>query len=155
LDRIPFTPEGYQNLKEELELLKTVERPQTIQAIEVARAHGDLSENAEYDAAKEKQAFIEGRIGELSYKLSNAEVIDPDNITKDRVVFASRVILENVDTGEEVEYQLVGQEESDVNLGRVSVTSPLGKAILGKEPGDEVVFEAPAGKRIFELVEII
>ncbi len=155
MDRIPFTPEGYQNLKEELQLLKTVERPQTIQAIEVARAHGDLSENAEYDAAKEKQAFIEGRIGELSYKLSNAEVIDPDNITKDRVVFASRVILENVDTGEEVEYQLVGQEESDVNLGRVSVTSPLGKAILGKVPGDEIVFEAPAGKRIFELVEIV
>ena len=155
MDRIPFTPEGYQNLKKELELLKTVERPQTIQAIEVARAHGDLSENAEYDAAKEKQAFIEGRIGELSYKLSNAEVIDPDDITKDRVVFASRVILENVDTGEEVQYQLVGQEESDVHLGRVSVTSPLGRAILGKVPGDEIVFEAPAGKRIFELVEIV
>ena len=155
MDRIPITRKGYETLKKELEQLKTVERPLAIKAIEVARAHGDLSENAEYDAAKEKQGFIEGRIGELGYKLANAEVIDPEKIAKDRVVFASTILLENIDTGEEVQYQLVGQEESDIDLGKVSISSPLGRAILGKVPGDEIVVQAPGGKRCYELVEII
>jgi len=155
LDRIPITREGYQTLKKELEYLKSVERPKVIKAIEEARSHGDLSENAEYDAAKERQAFIEGRVSELGYKLGNAEIIDVDNVPKDRAVFACTVVLENVDTGEDVEYQLVGPEESNIEKGRISVTSPLGKAILGKTPGEEIVLNAPAGKRVYELVEII
>jgi transcription elongation factor GreA len=133
LERIPITKEGYALLKSELENLKSVERPQNIKAIEEARAHGDLSENAEFDAAKERQAFLEGRIGELSYKLAAADIIDADNLPKDRVVFGSTVILENIDTGDEVKYQLVGPEESSIEKGSISVTSPLGKAIVGKK----------------------
>lgn len=155
MDRIPMTRQGYQTLKKELENLKSVERPRVIRAIEEARSHGDLSENAEYDAAKERQAFIEGRLSELGYKLGNAEIIDVDDLPKDRAVFACTVVLENVDTGEDVEYQLVGPEESDIEKGRISVTSPLGKAIIGKKPGEEIVLNAPGGKRVYELVEIV
>ena len=155
MERVPITREGYENLKKELVRLKTVERPQNIKAIEEARAHGDLSENAEFEAAKERQAFIENRVGELDFKLGNAEIIDPSTLPNDRVVFASRVILENLDTGEDVKYQLVGPDESNVEEGRISVTSPLGKAILGKKPGDEIVVQAPGGKRSYELVEIV
>ena len=155
MDRIPVTPEGYEALKKELENLKRVERPQNIKAIEEARAHGDLSENAEFDAAKDRQGFIEGRIGELGFKLANADVINPDNLPKDRAVFGTKVLLENIDTGEEVEYQLVGPDESDIGNGRISVSSPLGRAILGKKPGDELTLEVPGGKRIYELVDIL
>jgi transcription elongation factor GreA len=155
LERIPMTRKGYQTLKKELEHLKSTERPLVIRAIEEARAHGDLSENAEYHAAKERQGFIEGRLSELGYKLGNAEIIEVDNLPKDRAVFACTVMLENVDTGEAVEYQLVGPEESDIEKGRISVTSPLGKAIIGKKPGEEIVLNAPAGKRVYELVEIL
>jgi transcription elongation factor GreA len=155
LDRIPITRDGYEVLKKELENLKRVERPQNIKAIEEARAHGDLSENAEFDAAKDRQGFIEGRIGELGFKLANADVIDPENLPKDRAVFGTRVLLENIDTGEDVEYQLVGPDESDIASGRISVSSPLGQAILGKKPGDELALEVPAGKRIYELVDIL
>jgi transcription elongation factor GreA len=155
LERIPMTRNGYQALKKELEHLKSVERPKVIRAIEEARSHGDLSENAEYDAAKERQAFIEGRVSELGFKLGNAEIIDTDNLPKDRAVFACTVVLENVDTGQDVEYQLVGPEESDIEKGRISVTSPLGKAIIGKKPGEEIVLNAPGGKRVYELVEIL
>lgn len=155
MDRIPITINGFEALKKELKNLKTVERPRNIESIEIARAHGDLSENAEYDAAKEKQAFIQGRINELEFKLSNAEVIDPSKLPKDKIVFGSKILVENVDSGEEVEYQLVGPEESDIDNGKVSVTSPLGRAILGKIPGDEVTVQAPAGKRIYEIVEIL
>ncbi len=150
-----MTREGFQTLKKELEHLKSVERPNVIRAIEEARSHGDLSENAEYEAAKERQAFIEGRVSELGYKLGNAEIIDVDNQPKDRAVFACTVVLENVDTGEDVEYQLVGPEESDIEKGRISVTSPLGKAIIGKRPGEEIILNAPGGKRVYELVEIL
>ncbi len=155
MEQIPITKEGYEALKKELEHLKKVERPQNIKAIETARAHGDLSENAEFDAAKDRQAFIEGRIGELGYKLSSADIINPDTIPKDRAVFASTVVLENIDTGKNVEYQLVGPEESDIENGRISVSSPLGKAIIGKKPGDEVTMQAPGGERYYELVEIL
>lgn len=155
MERVPITKEGYEVLKKELENLKTVERPQNIKAIEEARAHGDLSENAEYSAAKDRQSFLEGRIGELGYKIANADIIDPANIPKDRVVFGSSVLLENVDTDEEVRYQLVGPDESDIEKGRISVSSPLGKAMIGKVPGDEVVLNAPGGKRCYELVEIL
>lgn len=155
MERIPITREGYEALRKEFEYLKSVERPQTIKAIEEARAHGDLSENAEYAAAKERQAYIEGRVGELGYKLGSADIIETDKLPKDKVVFASQFILSNIDTGEEVEYQLVGSEESDVEKGRISISSPLGQAILGKKPGDEVTLQAPGGKRVYELVDIL
>jgi transcription elongation factor GreA len=155
LERIPITPQGYEALKKELNQLMSVERPNVIKAIEEARSHGDLSENAEFEAAKERQAFIEARVNELNYKLGNAQVIDPEALPKDRVVFASRVLLANVDTGEDVEYQLVGPDESDIKEGRISVSSPLGKAIIGRRPGEEIVLQAPGGKRVYELVQIL
>ena len=155
VERTPITKEGYERLKEELNRLKTVERPENIQAIEEARAHGDLSENAEFEAAKDRQGFIEGRINELSFKISSADVIDPETLSSDTVVFASRVILENIDTEESVEYQIVGPDESDIEKGMISVSSPLGMAILGKREGDEITVQAPGGKRSYELVEIL
>jgi transcription elongation factor GreA len=155
LDRIPVTREGYENFKRELENLKRNDRPRNIKAIEEARAHGDLSENAEYAAAKDRQGFIEGRISELEYKLANSDIIEPVNLPKDRAVFGSRVLLENAETGEDVEYQLVGPDESDIEKGRISITSPLGKAIMGRKPGDELAFDVPGGKRIYELVKIL
>jgi len=155
LDRLPITSEGFKVLKKELVNLKTVERPENIKSIEIARAHGDLSENAEFDAAKERQSFLEGRINELEFKIANADVIEPGTLPKDCARFASTVLLENIDTGDEVKYQLVGQEESDIDKGRISVFSPLGKAIIGKKPGDEVVLQAPGGKRNYELIEIL
>jgi transcription elongation factor GreA len=155
LDRIPITKKGYEVLKKELSHLKKVERPQNIKAIEEARAHGDLSENAEFDAAKDRQGFIEGRIGELTFKLANADIIDIDKLPKDRAVFGSKVVIENIDTGENTEYQLVGPEESNINKGRISVSSPLGKEIVGKRPGDEFILQVPGGRRNYELVEIL
>jgi len=155
LDRTPITKRGYEVLKKELNNLKKVERPQNIKAIEEARAHGDLSENAEFDAAKDRQGFIEGRIGELTFKLANADIIDTRKLPRDRAVFGSKVVVENIDTGEDIEYQLVGPEESDIEKGRISVSSPLGKEIIGKKPGDEFVLQVPGGKRNYELVEII
>jgi transcription elongation factor GreA len=155
VEKVPITRDGFQRLKAELEHLKSVERPAVIRAIEEARSHGDLSENAEFEAAKERQGFIENRVSELDFKLGNADIIDPSEVPKDRVVFASQVILENVDSGEEVEYKLVGPDESDVSAGLISVTSPLGRAMLGKKAGDEVVLQAPAGKRVYEVVEIL
>lgn len=155
MEQIPFTKEGYETFKKELERLKTVERPENIKAIEVARAHGDLSENAEYHAAKERQSFLEGRIGELSYRLSNAKIIDPETVPKDTIRFASRVLVENLDSEEEMEYLIVSAEEADIKKGKISVTSPLGSAMLGKEPGDEVIVQAPGGKRMYEIIDIL
>ena len=155
MDRVPVTREGYEALKKELENLKKVERPQNLLAIEEARAHGDLSENAEFAAAKDRQGFIEGRIGELGFKLANADIIDPDKLPKDRAAFGHKVLLENIDTGEDVAYQLVGPDESDIERGRISISSPLGRAIIGKKPGDELTLEAPGGKRVYVLVEIV
>jgi len=152
---VPLTREGYETLKKELEKLKRVDRPKNIQAIEEARAHGDLSENAEYAAAKDRQGFLEGRISELEYKLASVDIIDIRQLPKDRVVFGTKVLLENIDTGEDVEYQLVGPDESDISAGKISVTSPLGKAILGKQPGAELSIQTPGGKRVYELVEIL
>jgi transcription elongation factor GreA len=155
LNRVPITKEGYEALKNDLEYLKKVERPKNIKAIEEALSHGDLSENAEFDAAKDRQAFVDARLSELEYKLSRAEIIDPQTLPKDRVVFASSVVLENIDTGENVTYQLVGPDESNIEKGRISVSSPLGRAIIGKKPGDEITIEVPGGKRSFELLEIL
>ena len=126
-----------------------------LERIAVARSEGDLSENAEYAAAKDRQGFIEGRISELEYKLAHLEVIHPGSLPKDRAVFGCRVLLENMETGQDVEYQLVGPDESDVEKGRISVVSPLGRALLGKKPGDELIVEVPGGKRSYELVEIL
>jgi len=154
LDRIPITREGYEALQKELDQLKTVERPQNIRAIEQARAHGDLSENAEYHAAKERQAYIEGRVNELGYKINQADIIETDLLSKEQVLFGARVVLENLDTGEAVEYRVVGPDESDIGKGRISISSPLGKALLGKKPGDEIKIVAPGGKREYELIEI-
>ena len=155
MNRVPITKEGYEALKNDLEYLKKVERPKNIKAIEEALGHGDLSENAEFDAAKDRQAFVDARLNELEYKLSRAEIIDPQTLPKDRVVFASSVVLENIETGEHVTYQLVGPDESNIEQGRISVASPLGKAIIGKKPGDEIIIEVPGGKRSFELLEIL
>ena len=155
MDKVPLTKQGYEALKQELQKLKRVERPENIKAIEEARAHGDLSENAEFHAAKDRQGFLEGRIGELEFKIANADIIETKKLPKDRAVFGSRVILENIDTGEDVEYQLVGPDESDIDKGRISITSPLGKAILGKKPGAELAVQVPGGKRTYELVEIV
>ena len=155
MEQVPITKQGYAALKKELERLKTIERPETIKSIEIARAHGDLSENAEYHAAKERQSFLEGRIGELSYKLGNAKIIDPQTVPKDTVRFASRVRVENMDSEEEAEYMIVGPDEADIKQGKISVSSPLGSALLGKKPGDEAVLQAPGGKRVYEILEII
>ena len=155
MEKIPITRQGYEALKKELGYVKKVERPKNIQAIEEARSHGDLSENAEFEAAKDRQAFLDGRVGDLEYKLSRADIIDPETLPKDRVVFSCSVVLENTDTGENVEYQLVGPDESNVEQGRISILSPLGKAIIGKKPGDEIILQTPGGQRAYELVEII
>jgi transcription elongation factor GreA len=155
LDRIPVTRQGFEALKKELENLKKIERPQNIKAIEEARAHGDLSENAEYAAAKDRQGFIEGRINDLEYKLASLDIIATDKLPKDRAVFGSRVVLENVETGEDVVYQLVGPDESDIENGRISISSPLGKALIGRKPGDELSLQVPGGKRSYELLEIL
>jgi len=154
LDRIPITPEGFQALKLDLANLKKVERPQTIRAIEEARALGDLSENAEYHAAKERQGFIERRIRELEHKIAQADIIDPEHLPRSKAVFGSTVVLENLDTGDEVRYQLVGPDESDIGRGKISIASPIGRAILGKKPGEAVSVQAPGGIRNYEIVEI-
>ena len=155
MERIPITPEGHEKLKKELDHLKSVARPENLKAIEEARAHGDLSENAEFTAAKERQGFIEGRISELNYKFKHMDIITPGNMPSDKVIFASRVLLENVDTDDEIEYQLVGPDESDIDNGKISVTSPLGRSLIGKKPGDEIKVLAPGGTRLYELVEIL
>jgi len=155
LEQVPITKEGYETLKKELEYLKKVERPKNIKAIEEARAHGDITENAEFEAAKDRQAFIDGRLSDLEYKLSRADIIDSKTLSNDRAVFASSVVLENIDTGENVKYQLVGPDEANIEKGRISVSSPLGKAIIGKKPGNEIILQAPGGKRSYGLVEIL
>jgi len=150
-----MTRQGYEALKQELTRLKRVERPANIKAIETARAHGDLSENAEYHAAKERQSFLEGRIGEISYKLGVAKVIDPDSVPKDVVRFASRVLVENLDSEEQMAYLIVGADEADIKQGKISMSSPLGSALIGKRPGDEAVLQAPGGKRMYEIIDIL
>lgn len=154
MERTPFTKEGFERLKKELETLEKIERFKAIKAIAVARAHGDLSENAEYHAAKERQGQLEARIQYLHSKLSVAEVIESENQDCDRVVFGVKVRLENIDSGNEVAYKLVGPDESDVQKGNISVKSPLGQALIGKYEGDEVEVRTPAGLRNYEILEI-
>lgn len=154
VERIPMSCAGNQKLRDELERLERVERHEIVKAIEVARAHGDLSENAEYHAAKERQGMTECRIMELRDKLGRAEVIDCTEVNTDRVVFGTVITLIDMDTDEEVTYQLLGPEEADVKKGSISVLSPLGRAMIGKEVGDEVITKTPGGVREFEVVGI-
>lgn len=151
----PITKRGAEMLKAELHKLKTVERPSVIQAIAEARSQGDLSENADYDAAKERQGFIEGRILEVEGKLSAAQVIDPSSIHADgRVVFGATVELEDEDTGDRVKYQIVGEDEADIKQGLINISSPIARALIGKEVGDTAVVMAPGGERSYEVVAV-
>jgi transcription elongation factor GreA len=155
VNKIPLTVVGAEKLRTELQHLKAVERPAVIQAIAEARAQGDLSENAEYDAAKEKQGFIEGRIAELEGKLSNAQIIDPTTLDADgRIVFAATVELEDAETGETVTYQIVGDDEADIKQGKISVSSPIARALIGKYAGDTAEVQAPGGARQYEILDV-
>ena len=152
---IPLTIKGAEKLKAELHRLKTQDRPAVIAAIAEARSHGDLSENAEYDAAKDRQGFIEGRIKEIEGKLSSANVIDPATLDADgRVVFGATVDLEDEDSGEKITYQIVGEDEADFKLGKISVGSPLARALIAKEEGDVVAVKTPGGVIEYEIVEV-
>jgi transcription elongation factor GreA len=152
--RIPMTPEGHARLSAELKRLKAVERPAVIRAIAEARSHGDLSENAEYDAARERQGFIEGRVMELEDKLSRAEVIDIANLTGSKVMFGAKVKLVDEETNEETAYQIVGQEEAEIANGLLSIQSPLAQAMLGKQKGDSIEVQTPRGVRYFEILDV-
>ena len=154
MDRIPMTKEGLEKIKQELIHLQKVERPANIKAIEEARAHGDLSENAEYHAAKEKQSFLAGKITELKSSIGKAEVIEVEDGPSEIVVFGRTVLLYNIQTDEEVEYQLLGPYESAPDQGRISVTSPLGQALISKRVGDEINVKTPGGIQEFEILEI-
>lgn len=151
---IPMTREGYQRLQEELKRLIRVDRPTVVQAIAEARGHGDLSENAEYEAAKDRQGFIEGRIKELNDKIARAQVIDPADLDSDKVVFGATVTLFDSDSSSEVTYQIVGEDEADIKAGKISVTSPVGKALIGHRLDDEVRIKVPSGLKIYEIIEI-
>jgi transcription elongation factor GreA len=153
--KVPITLRGAELLKEELHRLKTVDRPNVIAAIAEARSHGDLSENAEYDAAKERQGFIEGRIAEVEGKLSNAQIIDPASLDADgRVVFGATVELEDMDTGQTVTYQIVGDDEADIKSGKISLNSPVARALIGKYAGDVVEVQTPGGRREYEILNV-
>lgn len=150
----PITKQGYEQLKKELERLKRVERPKIIQEIAEARSHGDISENAEYHAAKERQSFIEGKIREIESKLAHFHVIDTAGLTSDKVVFGATVLLHDIDNMEERRYALVGQEEADLKNGRISVHSPVGRALIGHRAGDVVKVTVPSGTVEYEILEI-
>jgi transcription elongation factor GreA len=154
MDKIPMTVEGYARLEQELKQLKSIERPAVIKAIAEARDHGDLSENAEYHAARERQSFIEGRVAELEDKIARAEVIDVSRLTGKVIKFGAKVTLADEDTDEESTYQIVGAEEADVGKGRLSVTSPLARALIGKQSGDSVEVTTPGGSKAYEVVRV-
>ena len=155
MSKVPLTVAGAEKLREELHRLKTVERPSVIAAIAEARSHGDLSENAEYDAAKERQGFVEGRIQEVDGKLSNAQIIDPKLLDADgRCVFGATVDIEDQDSGNSVTYQIVGEDEANIKVGKVSVSSPMARALIGKYAGDIAQVQAPGGVREYEIIEV-
>jgi transcription elongation factor GreA len=153
-DKVPMTPEGHARLREELKRLREVEAPQVVKDIGVAREHGDLSENAEYHAAKERQGMIVARINHIEQSLSRAEVIDPTKLSGSKIQFGARVRLLNTDSDKEEAFQIVGPEEADIKVGRISVASPLARGLLGREVGDEVKLQMPAGPRTYEILEI-
>jgi transcription elongation factor GreA len=154
MEKVPMTAEGYTALDEELKRLKTVERPEVIGAIAEARAHGDLSENAEYHAAKDRQGWIEGRIAEIEDRLARAQVIDVSKLSGSQVKFGATVTVVDEDTEEEGRYQIVGEHEADVKQGRISVTSPLSRAMIGKEVGDVVEVNTPGGVKAYEILKL-
>ncbi len=155
MTKVPLTVYGAEKLRSELQQLKVVERPSVIAAIAEARSHGDLSENAEYDAAKERQAFVEGRIKDIEGKLSNAQIIDPKLLDADgRCVFGATLDLEDQDSGTQVRYQIVGEDEADIKAGKISVNSPIARALIGKFAGDIAQVQAPGGLREYEVLEI-
>ncbi|HET6720756.1 MAG TPA: transcription elongation factor GreA [Rhodocyclaceae bacterium] len=155
MSKVPLTVAGAEKLRAELHRLKTVERPNVIAAIAEARSHGDLSENAEYDAAKERQAFVEGRIQEVEGKLSHAQIIDPKLLDADgRAVFGATVELEDTDSGDKVIYQIVGDDEADIKTGKISIGSPVARAIIGKYAGDVAQVQAPRGMREYEVLDV-
>ena len=155
MSKVPLTLKGAEMLRQELHNLKTVERPSVINAISEARAQGDLSENAEYEAAKERQSFVEGRIVELEFKLGSAQIIDPKTLNADgRCVFGATVILEDVGNGDVVTYQIVGDDEADIRERKVSISSPIARALIGKYSGDVAEVQAPGGVREYEVVEV-
>ena len=154
-DKIPITARGAEKLRAELKELKSVMRPKVIEAIAEARAHGDLKENAEYHAAREQQSFIEGRISEINAKLGNAQIIDVTQLSvSGKVVFGSTVLLVDEDNGDEITYQIVGEDEADIKLGLISITSPIARALIGKQEGDVADVKAPAGSKSYEIVEV-
>lgn len=148
-----MTPQGAKKLKEELQRLKE-ERPKISRDIETAREHGDLKENAEYHAAKERQGMVEARLKDIEAKLALSEIIDPTKLSGDRIKFGATVTLSNIDTGEELKYQIVGADEADIDEGTISISAPLARALIGKETGDEVRVTMPAGQRVFEVVDV-
>ena len=154
MEKVPMTASGYSRLQEELKHLKSVERPAVIRAIAEAREHGDLSENAEYQAARERQSFIEGRVLELEDRISRAEVIDVSQLSGDSVKFGATVKLADEDTDEEATYQIVGQDESDIRAGRLSVTAPLARGLIGKTVGEVVEVTTPNGSKSYEVMDI-
>lgn len=155
MEKVPMTEAGYLRLQEELKHLKAIERPAIIKAIAEAREHGDLSENAEYHAARERQSFIEGRVLELEDKISRAEVIDVSKLSGDSVKFGATVKLADEDTDEEISYQIVGADESDIKAGRLSITAPLARSLIGKSVGDVVEVTTPNGSKSYEIIEIL
>src|SRR4051794_32165792 len=152
-EKFPMTLEGKRALDEELKRLMTVERPAVVKAIEIARGHGDLSENADYSAAKERQSFIEGRIQEINGKMPRAQVIDPTTIKSDKIVFGATVELEDQETSNRVTYKIVGVDEADVKIGKIGITSPVARALIGKMEGDEVVVHAPKGQIRYDVIK--
>ena len=154
MSKVPMTVAGAERLKHELHRLKTVDRPEVIQAIAEARAHGDLSENADYDAAKERQGFIEGRISEVEAKLANAQVIDPATLDVPHVVFGATVALADLDSSDQVTYQIVGDDEADIRHGKISINSPIARALIGKGEGDVAEVQAPGGVRSYEILSV-
>lgn len=153
-EKVPITPQGFQKLKDELKRLRSVEMPEIVKAIEVARDHGDLSENADYDAAKNRQGQIVSRMTEIEDKIARAQVIDPSTLKHDKIVFGATVKLLDVDTDEEMEYQIVGADESDVKQGKISIQSPIARSLIGKSEGDVVKMTTPKGSRELEVLEI-
>ena len=153
-EKVPMTVHGKKLLDEELKHLMTVERPTIVKAIEVARGHGDLSENADYSAAKERQGFIEGRIQEINAKLARAQVIDPSSIKSDKVVFGATVVLEDQENNKRVTYKIVGVDEADIKNGKVGITSPIARALIGKTQGEEVIVHAPKGQIHYDIIKV-
>jgi transcription elongation factor GreA len=154
MEKVPMTAEGYQALDDELKRLKTIERPAVIAAIAEARAHGDLSENAEYHAAKERQGWIEGQLADIEDKMARAQVIDVSKLSGSQVKFGATVTVVDEDTEEEGRYQIVGEHEADVKAGKISIASPIARAMIGKEPGDVVEVNTPGGVKAYEILKV-